>query len=305
MPILVVGTLALDTVETPFEKADRLVGGSASFITLAASYFAGPVRLVGVVGGDFPDEVVSMFREHSIDTEGMEVVEDGKTFHWHGKYHFDMNNRDTLATDLNVLAGFDPKIPASYKDSKYICLGNIDPMLQRRVLDQIDKPRLIICDTMNFWIESKYDDLMKTLKLVDVLIINDSEARELTEEFNLIKAGKKIISYGPRLAIVKKGEHGALLFTKDAVFSAPAYPMENVFDPTGAGDTFAGGFIGWLAKTDDLSNENLRRAVIYGSVMASFTVEKLGIERLRDLTWKQIQDRFLEFKRLAHFEELG
>ncbi len=303
MPILIVGSVALDTVETPFDKAERLVGGSASFISLAASYFTKDTRLVGVVGGDFPQSAIEMFREHSIDAEGLQIVPEGKTFHWHGKYHFDMNNRDTIATELNVFADFDPRIPDSYKSCEFVCLGNIDPVLQRRVLDQISKPRLIVCDTMNFWIESKYDELMKTLKVVDVVIINDGEARELTKEYSLIKAGNKILSYGPKLAIVKKGEHGALLFTGKSLFSAPAFPLEEVFDPTGAGDTFAGGFIGWLAKTGDLSEENLRRAVIYGSVMASFSVERFGIERLRNLSWEEIQGRFMEFKRLSYFEE--
>ena len=303
MSVLVVGSVALDTVETPFEKAERLVGGSASFISLAASYFAGGVQLVGVVGGDFPHETIRMFHKHFIDTEGLQIVPDGLTFHWHGKYHFDMNNRDTIATDLNVFAAFDPRIPASYRSSEYVCLGNIDPVLQRRVLDQIRKPRLIVCDTMNFWIESKPEELLETLKCVDVVIINDAEARELTKEFSLIKAGRKILTLGPKHAIVKKGEHGALLFSGKSIFSAPAFPLEDVFDPTGAGDTFAGGFIGWLAKTEDLSEANLRRAVIYGSVMASFTVEKFGLERLKELSWDEIQERFRAFKQLAHFEE--
>ncbi|HZV13549.1 MAG TPA: PfkB family carbohydrate kinase [Candidatus Kapabacteria bacterium] len=304
MSVLVIGSVAFDTIETPFDKAERCLGGSASYISLASSYFTGAVRLVGVVGGDFPKKAITMFNDHNIDIEGLEIVKSGKTFHWHGKYHFDMNMRDTLSTELNVFADFNPRIPQSYKACKYVCLGNMDPDLQRGVLSQVEKPRLIVCDTMNFWIESKYDELMQTLKLVDVIIINDAEARELTKEHSLIKAGKKILTLGPKFVIVKKGEHGALLFTKDSLFSAPAYPLEDVFDPTGAGDTFAGGFIGWLAKTDDFSTENMRRAVIYGSVMASYTVEKFGLERLKDLSWIEINDRFREFKRLASFEEI-
>ena len=301
MSLLVVGSLALDTIETPFGKAKEALGGSAVYISVAASYFTAPIRLVGIVGGDFPQSAIDFLNERSIDLEGLERIPEGKTFQWSGKYHYDLNVRDTLFTKLNVFEKFDPKIPDSYRRSKYVVLGNIDPVLQRRVLEQIEKPRLVIGDTMNFWIEGKRNELMETLKILDVLIINDSEARLLAHEPNLIRAAKKIISYGPKILIIKKGEHGALLVTDNVIFSAPAYPMENIYDPTGAGDTFAGGFIGWLAKSDDVSDENLKKAVIYGSAMASFCVEKFSIEGLKDLTYLKIQDRFRAFKDLSDF----
>ena len=301
MSLLVVGSLALDTIETPFGKAKEALGGSAVYISVAASYFTAPIRLVGIVGGDFPQSAIDFLNERSIDLEGLERIPEGKTFQWSGKYHYDLNVRDTLFTKLNVFEKFDPKIPDSYRRSKYVVLGNIDPVLQRRVLEQIEKPRLVIGDTMNFWIEGKRNELMETLKNLDVLIINDSEARLLAHEPNLIRAAKKIISYGPKILIIKKGEHGALLVTDNVIFSAPAYPMENIYDPTGAGDTFAGGFIGWLAKSDDVSDENLKKAVIYGSAMASFCVEKFSIEGLKDLTYLKIQDRFRAFKDLSDF----
>ena len=301
MGLLVVGSLALDTIETPFGKAKEALGGSAVYISVAASYFTAPIRLVGIVGGDFPQSAIDFLNERSIDLEGLERIPEGKTFQWSGKYHYDLNVRDTLFTKLNVFEKFDPKIPDSYRRSKYVVLGNIDPVLQRRVLEQIEKPRLVIGDTMNFWIEGKRNELMETLKNLDVLIINDSEARLLAHEPNLIRAAKKIISYGPKILIIKKGEHGALLVTDNVIFSAPAYPMENIYDPTGAGDTFAGGFIGWLAKSDDVSDENLKKAVIYGSAMASFCVEKFSIEGLKDLTYLKIQDRFRAFKDLSDF----
>ena len=254
MGLLVVGSLALDTIETPFGKAKEALGGSAVYISVAASYFTAPIRLVGIVGGDFPQSAIDFLNERSIDLEGLERIPEGKTFQWSGKYHYDLNVRDTLFTKLNVFEKFDPKIPDSYRRSKYVVLGNIDPVLQRRVLEQIEKPRLV-----------------------------------------------KIISYGPKILIIKKGEHGALLVTDNVIFSAPAYPMENIYDPTGAGDTFAGGFIGWLAKSDDVSDENLKKAVIYGSAMASFCVEKFSIEGLKDLTYLKIQDRFRAFKDLSDF----
>ncbi len=302
MGLLVVGSLALDTIETPFGRAESLLGGSAVYISIAASYFIAPVRLVGVVGGDFPQEAIGLLHERNVDTDGLEIIKEGKTFSWGGRYHYDLNMRDTLFTHLNVFETFDPKIPEQFRRCKYVCLGNIDPVLQRRVLEQIEKPRLVVGDTMNFWIERKTDDLKKTLKVVDVLIVNDSEARLLASEPNLIKAAKKIMDMGPRIVIIKKGEHGALLVTESTIFSAPAYPLENIHDPTGAGDTFAGGFIGWLAKTDDLSDANLKRAVIYGTTMASFCVEEFGVKRLRDLAYLQVKDRFREIHELSRFE---
>ncbi|MCW5894494.1 MAG: sugar kinase [Bacteroidetes bacterium] len=302
MGVLVVGSVALDSIETPFGSAKNALGGSATYIAAAASYFTAPIRLVGVVGGDFPKSGMEFLESRGIDLDGLEVVKDGKTFHWAGKYHYDLNNRDTLATDLNVFEKFNPKIPEKYKKSKYVCLGNIDPVLQRRVLEQIDKPRLVICDTMNFWIEGKNAELKKTLELIDVIVLNDSEARLLSREPNLIKAARVIRAMGPKIVIIKKGEHGAMLITEQTIFTAPAYPMENIFDPTGAGDTFAGGFVGWLGKTDDFSEENLKRAVIYGSAMASFCVEKFSVEGLTDLTYLQVQDRFRAFRELSRFD---
>ncbi|MEK7250248.1 MAG: PfkB family carbohydrate kinase [Bacteroidota bacterium] len=302
MSVLVVGSVAMDSIETPFGSAKNALGGSATYISTAASYFTAPIRLVGVVGGDFPKAGMEFLERRGVDLDGLEIIKQGKTFHWAGKYHYDLNNRDTLATDLNVFEKFDPKIPEKYKKSKYVCLGNIDPVLQRRVLEQIEKPRLVICDTMNFWIEGKNADLRETLKSIDVIILNDSEARLLSREPNLIKAARVIRSMGPKIIIIKKGEHGAMLITEQTVFSAPAYPMENIFDPTGAGDTFAGGFVGWVGKTDDFSEENLKKAVIYGSAMASFCVEKFSVDGLRDLTYLQVQDRFRAFRELSRFD---
>jgi len=300
--VLVVGSLALDTIETPFGLAKDTVGGSAVYISAAASYFVNPIRLVGVVGGDFPNHGLAFLEERNVDLEGLQVVENGRTFRWSGRYRYDLNERDTLSTDLNVFELFDPKIPEKYRKSRTVCLGNIDPVLQRKVLDQMEKPRVVICDTMNYWIERKNKELLETLKYINILILNDSEARLLSHEPNLIKAGRVIRSLGPSVVIIKKGEHGALLLTDQMVFSAPAYPMENIFDPTGAGDSFAGGFVGWLSRTDDMSEENLKRAVIYGSTLASFCVEKFGVEGLRDLTYLQIQDRFREFRELSRFD---
>lgn len=288
MSLLVVGSVAIDDIETPFGKVQNALGGSATYISVAASYFVTPVRLVGVVGGDFPTEAIDFLELREIDLEGLQIIKEGKTFRWGGRYHYDLNTRDTLFTDLNVFEHFKPVIPESYRKTTYVCLGNIDPVLQRNVLEQIDKPRLVIGDTMNFWIKGKNAELKKTLKLIDVIVVNDSEARQLTEEPNLIKAAKKIIGMGPKVVIVKKGEHGALLVTERTIFFAPAYPLEIINDPTGAGDAFAGGFIGWIAKTDDLSEENLKRAVIYGSALASFCVEEFSIERLKDLSYLEI-----------------
>lgn len=302
MSVLVVGSLALDTIETPFGLAKDTVGGSAVYISAAASYFVNPIRLVGVVGGDFPKHGLAFLEERNVDLEGLQVIENGRTFRWSGRYRYDLNERDTLSTDLNVFELFDPKIPEKYRKSRTVCLGNIDPVLQRKVLDQMEKPRVVICDTMNYWIERKNKELLETLKYINILILNDSEARLLSHEPNLIKAGRVIRSLGPSVVIIKKGEHGALLLTDQIVFSAPAYPMENIFDPTGAGDSFAGGFVGWLSRSDDMSEENLKRAVIYGSTLASFCVEKFGVEGLRDLTYLQIQDRFREFRELSRFD---
>jgi sugar/nucleoside kinase (ribokinase family) len=303
LPLLVVGSVGLDTVETPFDKIEDGLGGSATYISLAASYFSSPVVLIGVVGSDFPKNYIDMLENHNVDLEGMQVKEGEKTFRWGGKYHYDLNVRDTLFTELNAFENFSPIIPENYRKSRYVCLGNIDPILQMKVLDQIENPQLVVCDTMNLWINTMKEDLLKLLKRVNVLIINDSEARLLTEEPNLIKAAKMIRELGPEILIIKKGEHGALLFTNETIFSAPAYPMEIIFDPTGAGDSFAGGFIGYLHKTRDLDPESIKRAVVYGSTMASFCVEKFSTKGLEDLSYLQIQDRFREFKNLSSFNE--
>jgi sugar/nucleoside kinase (ribokinase family) len=302
--LLVVGSLALDSVETPFDKINEALGGSATYISLAASYFSGHVELVGVVGSDFPKKYVDLLQQSNIDLEGLQIIEGEKTFRWGGKYHYDLNVRDTLFTELNAFQNFNPIIPERFQKSKYVCLGNIDPVLQIRVLDQLNDPQFVVCDTMNYWIEGMKDELLKLLKRVNVLIINDSEARLLTNEPNLIKASRLIRKLGPEILILKKGEHGAMLFMDDTIFSAPAYPLETIFDPTGAGDTFAGGFIGYLHKTRDLSSDNLKRAVIYGSSMASFCVEKFSTKALEDLSYLKIQDRFREFKNLSDFDQL-
>jgi sugar/nucleoside kinase (ribokinase family) len=302
MSLLVIGSLALDTIETPFGKAERTLGGSATFISTSASYFTDQVRLVGIVGYDFPQEEIEFLKSKKIDISGLEISKTDKTFHWHGKYDFDLNTRESLVTELNVFEKFDPVISDKFKDSKYVCLGNLHPSLQQKVVRQITKPKLIMCDTMNFWIDGAYDELLETLKLVNLLVINDSEARELSGEYNLVSAARRIMKMGPEIVIIKKGEHGALLFTPEFIFSAPAYPLEKVFDPTGAGDTFAGGMMGWLAKTDDLSDMNLKLAVIYGSTMASLAVEKFSLDGIRDLNKGIITSRFNEFKSLSHFE---
>ena len=303
MSLLVVGSVALDSVETPFDKVDDALGGSATYISLAASYFSAPVELVGVVGDDFPRPYTEMLEQHNVDLEGLQIINGEKTFRWGGKYHYDLNVRDTLFTELNAFENFNPVLPESYKKSIYICLGNIDPILQMRVLEQVSDPQFVVCDTMKLWINLMKQDLLKLLKRVHVFILNDSEARMLTEEPNLIKAAKVIRQMGPEILIIKKGEHGAMLFTQDMIFSAPAYPMEIIFDPTGAGDSFAGGFSGYLYQTRDLSPENIKRAVIYGSTMASFCVEKFSTKGLEDLSYLQIQDRFREFKKLSDFNE--
>lgn len=303
MSVLVVGSVAIDTVETPFGKVENALGGSATYIALAASYFTAPIRMVAVVGGDFPKKDIDFLEERNVDIDGLQIVNDGKTFRWGGRYHYDLNTRDTLYTDLNVFEKFDPVIPSSYKKSSYVCLGNIDPVLQRKVLSRLEKPRLVIGDTMNYWIEHKRSDLLETLKVMDVIVMNDSEVRLLTRETNLVKAAREIIKMGPARVIIKKGEHGAQLISNETIFSAPAYPLEDIQDPTGAGDAFAGGFIGWLSKTDDVSIENLKRAVIYGSTLASFCVEKFSVDGLRDLSPLKIQDRFRSFMNLSKFDE--
>lgn len=299
MSILVVGSVAYDGIETPFGKVDRILGGSATYISLTSSYFHDSLKLVGVVGNDFADSDLQLFKDKNIDLEGLQVDDSGKTFFWSGRYHFDLNNRDTLDTQLNVFEKFNPVIPKSYNDASIVCLGNIAPALQGKVLDQISKPDLVILDTMNFWIEGAREDLNETLKRVNVLIINDSEARELSGEPNLVKAAEKIQDMGPSTLIIKKGEHGALLFTENGIFSAPAFPIIDIFDPTGAGDTFLGGFAGWLARSGDFSDDNFRRAVIYGSAMASFCVEKFGPERLLNLSAADISERYQEFRTLS------
>lgn len=302
MDLLVVGSVGLDYVETPFGKIENALGGAATYISLTASYFTTPVRLIAVVGEDFPDEHYKMLEDHLIEMEGLEIVKGGKTFRWGGKYHYDLNVRDTLYTDLNVFENFNPIIPDKHKKNSYVILGNILPSLQLRVLDQLEGDNFVICDTMNLWIETTRDDLLKVLERTDVLIINDSEARLLSNESNLIKAATIIREMGPKYLIIKKGEHGALLFNGESIFSAPAYPLESIFDPTGAGDTFLGGFAGYLHKTEDLSFENMKRAVIYGSAMASFNVEKFSTKGLEELDQLQILDRFLEFRELSRFD---
>ena len=303
MSLLVVGSVAFDAIETPFGKTDKIIGGAATFISLCSSYYSKNVNLVAVVGGDFPKDDIAMMQKHGINTEGLQIKENEKSFFWSGKYHNDMNSRDTLVTELNVLEHFDPIIPQSYQNSEYVMLGNLAPTVQRQVIERMhNKPKLIVMDTMNFWMDIMLDELKKTISMVDVLTINDEEARQLSGEYSLVKASQKILAMGPKYLIIKKGEHGALLFHKDNVFFAPALPLEEVFDPTGAGDTFAGGFIGYLAKTDDITFENMKRAIIYGSAMASFCVEKFGTDRLINLSKEEIDNRVQEFIDLAQFE---
>ncbi len=303
MSLLTVGSVAFDALETPFGKTDKILGGAATYITLSASYFTNENNLVAVVGSDFPQEMITIFEEHQINTEGLQIIPDGKTFYWSGKYHTDMNTRDTMDIQLNVMGDFDPAIPETYQGSAFVMLGNTAPSIQKKVLERMhNKPRLVMLDTMNFWMDTAWDDLIDVLKLVDVLTINDEEARQLSGEYSLRKAAKKILTMGPKTLIIKKGEHGALLFQENEVFFAPALPLEEVFDPTGAGDTFAGGFIGYLASTGDISFSNMKRAIIYGSAMASFCVEKFGTERLLNLSQKDIHDRVLDFVTLSKFE---
>ncbi len=303
MSLLTVGSVAFDALETPFGKTDKIIGGAATYITLSASYFTKKNNLVAVVGGDFPKEMIQLLKDHGVSTEGLEVIPDGKTFFWSGKYHEDMNTRDTLETQLNVMEHFDPQIPESYQSSAYLMLGNTVPATQKLIIERMTKrPKLIMLDTMNLWMDIAMDDLKAVLRLVDVLAINDEEARQLSGEYSLRKAAVKIMEMGPKTLIIKKGEHGALLFQEDRIFYAPALPLEEVFDPTGAGDSFAGGFIGYLANTDDISFENMKRAIIYGSAMASFCVEKFGTERLINLTQEEINARVQKFVELSSFE---
>jgi sugar/nucleoside kinase (ribokinase family) len=303
MSLLVVGTVAFDALETPFGKTDKILGGAATYIGLSASYFLKNSNLVSVVGNDFPQEHIDLLNIKGVDTDGLQIDKNGKTFFWKGKYHNDMNTRDTLETQLNVLETFDPVVPEAYKNCQYLMLGNLLPAVQQQVLDQLpQRPKLVVLDTMNFWMDNCWDDLIEALKGVDVLTINDEEARQLSGEYSLVKAAKKILTMGPKFLIIKKGEHGALLFNNNEVFFAPALPLEEVFDPTGAGDTFAGGFLGYIASTNDISFENMKRAVIYGSAMASFCVEKFGTERLQNLTDAEVKSRIRQFVDLVQFE---
>lgn len=303
MSLLVVGTVAFDAIETPFGKTDKIVGGAASYIALASSYFTKEINLVSVVGDDFPQEFMNTLKGQGVNLDGLQIKKGEKSFFWSGRYHNDMNSRDTLDTQLNVLADFDPIVPESYKNCEFLMLGNLMPAVQQKVLSQLSKrPKLIVLDTMNFWMDIAMPELMETLKGIDVLTINDSEARQLSGEYSLVKAAQKILAMGPKVLVIKKGEHGALLFNKDEVFFAPALPLEDVFDPTGAGDSFAGGFIGYLAKTKDISFENMKRAIIFGSAMASFTVEKFGTDRLIGLSQQEVGDRVQEFVDLVQFD---
>ena len=302
MSLLAVGTVAFDNIETPFGKAERAIGGAATYITLAASYFLNDIRLVSVIGEDFPKEVLGDLKRRGIDQEGLQVIPGQKSFFWAGKYHNDLNTRDTLDTQLNVLANFNPVLPERYKSSDFLMLGNLTPIVQMKVIEQMTRrPQLIALDTMNFWMNTAMEGLRAVLKRVDMLIINDEEARQLSSEYSLVKAAQIIHAMGPRYIVIKKGEHGAFLFEGENIFYAPALPLSEVFDPTGAGDTFAGGFMGYLAKTADLSFENLKRAVIYGSAMASFCVERFSIERLTDLTQEDINARVQRFVDLVNF----
>ncbi len=295
--------MAFDAIETPFGKTDKIVGGSAVYVAYAAANFVIPVQQVSIIGYDFPKEEMDELKKRGVQLDGVEIVKDKKSFFWSGRYHEDMNSRDTLVTDLNVLADFNPKIPDSYQGAAFLMLGNLAPSTQLSVIKQMkQRPKLIVMDTMNFWMESAMPDLEEVLKHVDMLMVNDAEARQLTGQFSLVKAAKTILSMGPKYLIIKKGEHGALLFDKDSVFYAPALPLEDVFDPTGAGDTFAGGFIGHLAKTEDISFDNMKRAIIVGSAMASFCVEKFGATRLKEIQKKDIDGRIQQFKDLVNFE---
>ena len=303
MTNLIVGTVAFDAIETPYGKTDKIVGGAATYISLSASFFTDKLNLVSVVGGDFPDSAIKMLQNHNVDTAGLQIKKNEKTFFWSGRYHNNMNSRDTIETQLNVLETFDPIVPKEFSESEFLMLGNLVPSVQQKVLDQMTKrPKLIVLDTMNFWMDNCWDDLIEALKNVDVLTINDEEAQQLSGEHSLVKAAKKIRTMGPKYLIIKKGEHGALLFGNNKIFSAPALPLEKVFDPTGAGDCFAGGFIGYLSNQKEISFEKMKTAVIYGSVMASFCVEKFGTERLTEITKQDVLERAQKFIELSSFD---
>ncbi|WP_053990503.1 PfkB family carbohydrate kinase [Mangrovimonas sp. TPBH4] len=301
--LVIVGTVAFDAIETPFGKTDKILGGAATFIGLAASEFNVDASIVSVVGGDFPQDYLNLLSNRRLDISGIEIVEHGKTFFWSGRYHNNMNSRDTLITELNVLADFNPVVPHNYRDSEIVMLGNLHPIVQSSVLDQmVNTPKLAILDTMNFWMDNALEDLLNVIKRIDVITINDDEAKQLTGEHSLLTAAKRIHEMGPKYVVIKKGEHGALLFHEEHMFAAPALPLEQVFDPTGAGDTFAGGFAGYLAKSKDLSFENMKNAVIYGSAMASFSVERFGTERMQDLSSNEIHKRIQQFENLTQFK---
>ena len=301
--LLAVGTVAFDAIETPFGKTDKILGGSGTFVGLAASQFGVETGVVSVVGGDFPQSYIDMMNAKGINTDGVEIIKEGKTFFWSGKYHNDMNSRDTLVTELNVLEHFAPVVPENFKDSEIVMLGNLHPLTQASVLDQMNvKPKLVVLDTMNFWMDIALNDLHEVIKRIDVITINDEEARQLSGEYSLVNAAKKIHEMGPKYVVIKKGEHGALLFNEGNMFYAPALPLAEVFDPTGAGDTFAGGFSGYLAKTEDISFENMKNAIIYGSNLASFCVEKFGTERMEELTNEEVKKRLESFKELTQYD---
>lgn len=301
--LVIVGTVAFDAIKTPFGKTDKILGGAATYIGLAASQFNVDGAIISIVGGDFPKEHIKLLEDRGMDVSGLQIVEEGKTFFWSGEYHNDMNTRDTLITDLNVLEDFKPVVPEEYKNTEVLMLGNLHPLVQQAVIDQIPvRPKLVVLDTMNFWMDNALDDLLKVISKVDVITINDQEARQLTGEYSLVNAAEKIKEMGPEYVVIKKGENGALLFHKEDVFFAPALPLKEVFDPTGAGDSFAGGFTGYLAKTKDYSFENIKNAVIYGSTLASFCVEKFGTERLESISRKEIHQRLQQFKNLTQFD---
>lgn len=301
--LVIVGSCAFDAIETPFGKTDKILGGAATYISLCASQFKSvDTAIVSIVGEDFPQEYIDLLANRNINLEGLEVIKGGKTFFWSGKYHNDMNTRDTLVTELNTLADFNPQVPTSYQDAEIVMLGNLQPSVQLSVIEQMTSPKLVILDTMNFWMDIALDELKTTLKKVDVITINDEEARQLSGEYSLVAAAREIHKMGPKYVVIKKGEHGALLFHNDEVFFAPALPLEEVFDPTGAGDTFAGGFAGFLAQSGDITFENMKQALIYGSCLASFTVEKFGTERLENITTEEIRKRLQQFKQLTQFE---
>ena len=302
MSVLTVGTVAFDDIETPFGKVEKVIGGACTYISWAASYFVNDIRLTSIVGGDFPQDEIKKLESRGVNMDGLKVIQNGKTFFWAGKYHENMNQRDTLVTDLNVLDDFDPELPESYYDSKYVMLGNLTPEIQNRVIDQLASPKLIVLDTMNFWMDIALDNLKKAISRVDVLTINDEEARQLSGEYSLVNAAEKIFELGPKYLVIKKGEHGALLMSKDQMFYAPALPLAIVKDPTGAGDTFAGGLIGYLAKTDDISFDNLKRAVIHGSAMASFCVEEFSLSKLKNLDVQEIHNRVQSFVDITRFD---